>query len=640
MEQQNTKKLGFINALVLLVITIAALFLAGSTVGLAGVVLLGIGTLIGFFSFIQSHLIDRERIEALEMQELDRTRGNESLFAGAAEDAYPARNARRQFEKWVVPAFSVLVLFGQALGLLLVYSQLGGSTLFGSTQASGSTLQIMFFALFMVVLFMMGKYSAGLARMDGQELLRPGASYMLLGSVVCTAVVIAEAASFFGHPVWDRGITWVVFAVIAVSALENFVTLVLEIYRPRVDGKKARLLYDSRLIGLLGQPGGLISTAAQALDYQFGFKVSETWFYRYVEQKLALILAIQFVVLFLSSSFVVIHANEKATLERFGKRVDILYPGFNFKLPWPVDKVYRYKMDEVQSFTLGVVDDNHKEGEQEEEQKTKVLLWTQQHNHGSAETPEQNFNMIVASDDAIAGSASESVPVNLLTVSIPVQFRINNLTNWIERTENTGKLLQSLAMREVTQFLIGVDIDQLMGPDRAAAQDTLKKRIDAQAKKHNLGAEVMFVGLQDIHPPVGQNEQSKSTGGVAENYEKVIVAQLNAETNRLRALFYSAGKVPQAQATAAEILAKARSESTNKVAIAQAEAKRFANQVAAYENAPSVYKTRMKLESFQAATKGSRKYILSDPANRDVINLELQDQLRSDLLDVTVDSEN
>ena len=640
MEQQNTKKLGFINALVLLVITIAALFLAGSTVGLAGVVLLGIGTLIGFFSFIQSHLIDRERIEALEMQELDRTRGNESLFAGAAEDAYPARNARRQFEKWVVPAFSVLVLLGQALGLLLVYSQLGGSTLFGSTQASGSTLQIMFFALFMVVLFMMGKYSAGLARMDGQELLRPGASYMLLGSVVCTAVVIAEAASFFGHPVWDRGITWVVFAVIAVSALENFVTLVLEIYRPRVDGKKARLLYDSRLIGLLGQPGGLISTAAQALDYQFGFKVSETWFYRYVEQKLALILAIQFVVLFLSSSFVVIHANEKATLERFGKRVDILYPGFNFKLPWPVDKVYRYKMDEVQSFTLGVVDDNHKEGEQEEEQKTKVLLWTQQHNHGSAETPEQNFNMIVASDDAIAGSASESVPVNLLTVSIPVQFRINNLTNWIERTENTGKLLQSLAMREVTQFLIGVDIDQLMGPDRAAAQDTLKKRIDAQAKKHNLGAEVMFVGLQDIHPPVGQNEQSKSTGGVAENYEKVIVAQLNAETNRLGALLYSAGKVPQARASAAESLAKAKSESTNKVAIAEAEAKRFTNQIAAFQSAPLVYKTRMKLESFMESTVGSRKYILSDPANRDVINLELQDKLRKDLLNVTVDEDN
>ena len=102
MEQQNSKKLGFINGLMLLVVTIAALFLAlkaGSTVGLAGVVLLSIGTLISFFGFIQSHLIDRERVEALEMQELDRTQGNESLFAGAAEDAYPARNARRQFEE-------------------------------------------------------------------------------------------------------------------------------------------------------------------------------------------------------------------------------------------------------------------------------------------------------------------------------------------------------------------------------------------------------------------------------------------------------------------------------------------------------------------------------------------------------------
>ena len=249
------------------------------------------------------------------------------------------------------------------------------------------------------------------------------------------------------------------------------------------------------------------------------------------------------------------------------------------------------------------------------------------------------MNMIVASDVEIAGTSSETPSVNLLTVSIPIQYRINNLTNWIEQTENPGKLMQSLAMREVTQFLIGADIDNLMGPGYTDAQNALKEEIQSQVVAHNLGAEILFVGLQHIHPPVGQNEQSKQSGGVAENYEKVIVAQLNAETNRLGALYYSAGKVPQAQASAAELLAKAKIESTNKVAIAQAEAKRFANQVKAFEGARSVYKTRMKLETFQAATKGSRKYILSDPANRDVINLELQDQLRSDLLDVTVDSD-
>jgi regulator of protease activity HflC (stomatin/prohibitin superfamily) len=179
-----------------------------------------------------------------------------------------------------------------------------------------------------------------------------------------------------------------------------------------------------------------------------------------------------------------------------------------------------------------------------------------------------------------------------------------------------------------------------MGPGRTEAQKTLQDRLQKQVIEHNLGAEIVFLGLQDIHPPVGKNEQSKETGGVAESYEKVIVAQLNAETNRLAALMYDASKVPLAEAFAVESITKAKSDSTNKVAIAKAEAKRFANQIAAFESAPSVYKTRMKLESFKEASKGSRKYILSDPANRDVINLELQDQLRQDLLNVTVDQEN
>ena len=628
MEQQNSKKLGLINSIVLLVVAIGALYFTlqtNSTVGLGGVVLLGIGTLIGFFSFIQSHLIDRERVEALEMQELDRTRGNESLFAGAAEDAYPSRNARRQFEKWVVPIFSVLVLIGQVLGLLLVSSQLGGWTLSSSIQASDSAMSIMFFALFMVVLFMMGKYSAGLAKMDDQDLLRPGANYMLLGSVVCTAVVIAETASI-EYPVWEKVFTWVVFVVIALSAVENLGTLVLEIFRPRLDDKKTRLLYDSRLIGLLGQPGGLISTAAHTLDYQFGFKVSETWFYKYLERTLALIIAIQVVVLFLSSSFVVIQANEEAVKERFGKQTDkLLAPGFHLKWPWPIDKVYRYKTGEIQEFVLGVL-------EQNDEAEPEVLLWTTQHNHGSSN------DMIVASSDGLLDSAA-SVPVNLLTVSIPVQYRINNLTNWV-KTGNAVSMLRKLSMRAVTRYLIGVDIKELMGPGRTKAQEELKKAIQREADDRELGGEIVFVGLQDIHPPVGQNEQSKATGGVAESYEKVNVARLHSETNRLGALQYKAGRVPMARGLAAELVANARSESTNKVALAKAEAGRFSHQISAFKAAPSVYMTRSKLETFQQATRGARKYILSDTKNRDIINLELQDKLRSDLLDVTVDPGN
>ena len=199
------------------------------------------------------------------MEALDQSRSDQSLFSGAEEDAYPARNARRQFEKWVVPSFTVLVLLGQALGLWWLYSELTGSLESGGLE-SGKVLSIMFFALFMIILFMMGKYSAGLALMDGQELLRPVGNYLLLGSVASTAVVISLTASEFEYNNWDKAIGWFLFVLLAIATVENVVTLILEIYRPRVDGKKAHLIYDSRIIGLLGQPGGLISTAAQALS--------------------------------------------------------------------------------------------------------------------------------------------------------------------------------------------------------------------------------------------------------------------------------------------------------------------------------------------------------------------------------------
>src|SRR6202162_1206257 len=117
-------------------------------------------------------------------------------------------------------------------------------------------------------------------------------------------------------------------------------------YRPRVKGKIERPLYESRLVGLLGQPEGLITTAAQALDYQFGFKVSETWFYRFFRRALGVLVLLQLGALLLSTCVVFIEAGEQGLLERFGRPVTdrtLLEPGAHLKCPWPIDKVYRFR---------------------------------------------------------------------------------------------------------------------------------------------------------------------------------------------------------------------------------------------------------------------------------------------------------
>ena len=75
------------------------------------------------------------------------------------------------------------------------------------------------------------------------------------------------------------------------------------------------------LVGLLAQPESLFTTAAQTLDYQFGFKVSETWFFQLLKKILSALLLVQLAVLMLSTCVVFVDAGEQAVLEHFGKPV-------------------------------------------------------------------------------------------------------------------------------------------------------------------------------------------------------------------------------------------------------------------------------------------------------------------------------
>ncbi len=373
--EQNVQKTGVVNWVVLLGMTVISAALARhaeSASALIGTAFLALGFLVAAVSYIQMRLEERERLERLEIEELKKARSDSALFADTTAETFPARRSREQFERFLVPGFTVLLFL------------LEGAAAFGGWRwvdtalppaVDQATLTLALYGLCGLILFLLGNYSARLARLDRQRLLRPGASYLMLGAVMCFLVAAAEATTYFGFPRIDRFVARAFCAVLALTAVENLVALVFEAYRPRVRGREVRLLYESRLIGLLGEPGGLITTAAQALDYQFGFKVSETWFYKFLERALSWIVLLQLAALWLSTTFVIIEPGEQGLLERFGRPVAgraVLDPGLHFKWPWPVDQVYRHLTRQVQSFTVGVVSDPEMEKEQ-------TILWTRPH---------------------------------------------------------------------------------------------------------------------------------------------------------------------------------------------------------------------------------------------------------------------
>ena len=626
--ERNTQKNGLVNlgaAAVIFLATFGVTVFARSLAGQVAVVFLGLGVLVAFMSWFQMRLEENERLEKLELDELARSRTGVSLFENKDEGSFPAQNARVQFEKFFVPGFTVLLLLLSAGGAWLLWRWTAKSPAGLIPERAMESLSL--FAIFALLLFLLGRFSVTIARLENLRLLRPSASFLLAGAYVCAVTALGMAGVEAKYPNADLWVARGLCLLLGLLAVEILLTLLLEIYRPRVKGKIARPLYDSRLVGLLGQPESLFTTAAQTLDYQFGFKVSETWFFQALQKNLPALLLLQIAVLLLSTCVVFIDAGEQAVREHYGRPVvPILEAGVHFKWPWPVDKIYRYRTDQIQSFAVGYTPD-------EKSPDANVILWKISH------MKEENFlvgNRATATVGSAAADASDTndllkaPPVSLISVSIPVQFQITNVMDWAYHNGDPGALLENVATREVVHFLAGTDLNDVMSSNRLEAAQALCDKIQAAANARQLGAKIVFVGLQDIHPPTT----------VAEDYEKVIGAGQTKLAKILDA---------QAAAIRTNALAGARSFTTTNIAdslrqrlevSALARAALFTNQIPAFAAAPSVYRQRAYLLNFAAATANARKYVLLVTNTQDVVIFNLEDQIRADLLNLNVPTDN
>jgi membrane protease subunit HflK len=627
-KERNIQKIGLVNLVIMLIVSVVGAFVAqmtGSITSLATAMFYALGTLICGVTVFQMRLEAREAAERLEFEELKSRPDSSNLFQSDGEDSLDAKKAREQYERFFVPTFTTFLVILMGAGAWFLNSFIAKFEPHGQGAAY---VALGFYALLFLTLFLLGKYSTTLALLEGQRLLRPGGSYMMMGALLSLASAAIEATTMLKFDKVDLVVGRILFGILVFAAIELAIGLIFEIYRPRVKGQRARLLYESRLVGLLGQPGGIISTVSQALDYQFGFKVSETWFYRFLERAFIWIVLLQLGALFVSSMFVIVRPHEQALLERAGKPVGdaVLEPGFHFKLPWPIDKIYRYNPKELQKISVGFIPED-------EEHASRLLLWTQKHY-------EEEFHMLVAnaelteSQDSESGEQTKRVPVNLLTVSIPVHFVINNLRDWAYNHADGAKLLEEIAYRETVRRFVNIDVDEVMSSGRSRTAEELKQRIQKEADNAKLGVKVVFVGLQDVHPPIGGGED----GGVASSYEAINSALQAKETRILQAMAHRHREVPRAHANANRTIEEARAYKFRVMAESASLASRFTNQIAAYTASPNVFKERTHLKTLAEAMKVTRKYIITAGNTDDTIVMNLEEKIDQGLLGINVET--
>ncbi len=587
-----------------------ALFRANNspaTLSASWFLLIGCGIwLITFIELYQRRLAiqQREELEELERERLAQIGGSESVFGRISPDEELSMEKRLKIIKqWIVPIFSLLIA-----GLLILFAGLSLPNWWAMTWITDAlegkpTNQLVSLSAtsgIAFVCFVISRYCLGLSKIPGWRIVRAGANYTMGSAIVCLTLTISFALINFEIYQLDRILVKAIPILMIILSAEIVLNLILDIYRPRIPDEEYRPIYESRLLGLVCEPEGVMQSIAQAIDYQFGFKVSETWFYQFLQETISPLILFGVIVIYGMSTLVYVRPGYEAVVLRFGRKPDkIITEGLHFKLPWPIDKAYIYPVDEIKQLALGF------SGESDwfRKDENKPILWKVKH------VTDQEFQLLVASKHLKlikrTKKEKELSPVSILAGVLLIHYNIKHdkigLLDYIGNYENPEAVLEAVAYRQWTKYMASVDPMHVMTKGREKLTKHLRESIQRELNRNNAGINIIKVAIIGIHPPVD----------VAEAFEAAINARQEKETAIWQARGDANESVPKAKANAYEIISSAEKDKYAKVIIEQAKAERFKALLKSYTIAPQVFFTRKYLDVMVESTQDTRKYIIA-----------------------------
>ncbi|MCA9244359.1 MAG: hypothetical protein KDA32_10415 [Phycisphaerales bacterium] len=476
---------------------------------------------IWFASLLVLRQHELAELEAYDLDELRRekqtTGGGSAMFEeGGGGLSYRIAQQRLEWmERWFTPVLALITaaaMLGVGLWRFFVLPAWEDAEKWGAINSENFAVIVL--VALMLAMFFLSRYASGMARVERWQILRSGASNMLGLAVVALAAVVSLGVVIYRRDAsWEHAIAYAIPVIMIVLGAETLLNFVLDIYRPRSPGAVARPAFDSRLLGLISEPGGIAHTLAEAINYQFGFQVSQTWFYQLLQRAFIPLFWAGAAALWLLSGVVIVHPYEVAVIERWGRQTnaDSPYePGIHFKAPWPIETARKYNTSELHQIVVGLATD----ADLEVTQNDQVELWTDDKHAGQS-----HYNFIVhpTPRTVVSADATDRAAIEIVRMRVVVQYRIRKdaLADYSRNLEDPVLALRRIAWEETQRFNAASTLDLLLGQRHEIAGGILKDRIAKQAAAMKLGLEIVYVGMLGVHP-----EKS-----VAEAYRRVVTAQ-------------------------------------------------------------------------------------------------------------------
>ena len=283
------------------------------------------------------------------------------------------------------------------------------------------------------------------------------------------------------------------------------------------------------------------------------------------------------VLIWLGTGFFIVQEGQQAVITQFGKYKSTVGAGFNWRLPYPIQRHELVFVTQIRSVDVG---------------RDAVVKAT-----------------------GLRESAMLTQDENIVEIKFAVQYRLSDARAFLFESKNPTDAVVQTAETAVREVVGKMRMDSALSEERDQIAPRVRTLMQSILDQYKVGIDVVGINLQQggVRPP----EQ------VQASFDDVLKAGQERERAKNEAQAYANDVVPRAVGSASRLKEEADAYKARIVAQAQGDAQRFKSVLAEYQKAPQVTRDRMYLETMQQIYSNVTKVLIDSQKGSNLLYLPL-----------------
>ncbi len=284
------------------------------------------------------------------------------------------------------------------------------------------------------------------------------------------------------------------------------------------------------------------------------------------------------VLIWLGTGFFIVQEGQQAVITQFGKYRSTAGAGFNWRLPYPIQRHELIFVTQIRSVDVG---------------RDSVVKAT-----------------------GLRESAMLTEDENIVEIKFAVQYRLSDARAFLFESKNPADAVVQAAETAVREVVGKLRMDSALSEERDQIAPRVRALMQSILDRYKMGIEVVGINLQQggVRPP----EQVQAA------FDDVLKAGQERERAKNEAQAYANDVVPRAVGSASRLKEEADAYKARIVAQAQGDAQRFKSVLAEYQKAPQVTRDRMYLDTMQQIYSNVTKVLVDSRQGSNLLYLPLE----------------